>query len=419
MWRIGPPGRRLGLRPRPRRRPDRRRRARLDGAAGAGLFFVGYVVVAVVDAAARRHAPRPPSSVPGVVLWSSLIALAFGGPAHRGRLRPGRDLGRLRCPPSSARAPATALPRSWRPSWPSSAVGVPGRAAPSTSATAANVMSQLHTRRRRRRSSTASPTRCFAAQRDALLRLLPARPRLRGRRQHARLARPWSSLGPLPLFPLLAALPDDGADAGAGRRRWSALPPLVAAARRGAVRSAATPRCAGTRARCAAARGGDRSPASLFGCSPPGRRRGRPGPDAATSGRSRSTCWSHAITAFGIGGLLGGLAMTWWQRRAPSADGRPRLRRRDRSPRRPRLRRRHQPPGAARRVRRPGVRRRGGRRRRRPRRHRGAGPRRARRASRPSCTRSAHFTTPRALGPRAGRHRRRRTSPTWSSRPAS
>jgi hypothetical protein len=24
----------------------------------------------------------------------------------------------------------------------------------------------------------------------------------------------------------------------------------------------------------------------------------------------------HALTAFGIGGLVGGLAMTWWQRRA-------------------------------------------------------------------------------------------------------
>ena len=24
----------------------------------------------------------------------------------------------------------------------------------------------------------------------------------------------------------------------------------------------------------------------------------------------------HAITSFGIGGLVGGLAMTWWQRRA-------------------------------------------------------------------------------------------------------
>jgi len=23
----------------------------------------------------------------------------------------------------------------------------------------------------------------------------------------------------------------------------------------------------------------------------------------------------HAVTAFGIGGLVGGLAMTWWQRR--------------------------------------------------------------------------------------------------------
>ena len=25
----------------------------------------------------------------------------------------------------------------------------------------------------------------------------------------------------------------------------------------------------------------------------------------------------HAITAFGIGGLVGGLAMTWWHRRRP------------------------------------------------------------------------------------------------------
>ena len=33
----------------------------------------------------------------------------------------------------------------------------------------------------------------------------------------------------------------------------------------------------------------------------------------------------HAITAFGIGGLVGGLAMTWWQRRA----GRPAERRLD------------------------------------------------------------------------------------------
>jgi hypothetical protein len=24
----------------------------------------------------------------------------------------------------------------------------------------------------------------------------------------------------------------------------------------------------------------------------------------------------HALTAFGIGGLMGGLAMTWWHRRA-------------------------------------------------------------------------------------------------------
>jgi hypothetical protein len=29
----------------------------------------------------------------------------------------------------------------------------------------------------------------------------------------------------------------------------------------------------------------------------------------------------HAITALGIGGLAGGLAMTWWQRRTLRTDG--------------------------------------------------------------------------------------------------
>jgi hypothetical protein len=31
----------------------------------------------------------------------------------------------------------------------------------------------------------------------------------------------------------------------------------------------------------------------------------------------------HAITAFGIGGLIGGLVMTWWQRRAARWDDEP------------------------------------------------------------------------------------------------
>ena len=121
------------------------------------------------------------------------------------------------------------------------------------------------------------------------------------------------SLGSLPMFPLLAALPDDGATAA-----WTpwlmALPPIVAA--------------------LAAARAQRRHPTvrweegALRGCtggvlagvvlgllaSVAG---GAVGP-----GRMRSVepfafdVMVHAITAFGIGGLVGGLAMTGWHRRA-------------------------------------------------------------------------------------------------------
>ncbi len=49
-------------------------------------------------------------------------------------------------------------------------------------------------------------------------------------------------------------------------------------------------------------------------CSSPAVPSGRAG--CATSARRAFDVLVHAITAFGIGGLLGGLAMTWWQRRA-------------------------------------------------------------------------------------------------------
>jgi hypothetical protein len=119
-------------------------------------------------------------------------------------------------------------------------------------------------------------------------------------------------LGPLPMFPLLAALPGEGATA-----TWVAAliaaPVAVAAVatawfqRRhptlrwdeGALRGCGGGILAGVLFGLLAAAAG--------GAAGPGR--------MAFVGPSAFDVLVHAITAFGIGGLVGGLVMTWWQRR--------------------------------------------------------------------------------------------------------
>ena len=121
------------------------------------------------------------------------------------------------------------------------------------------------------------------------------------------------AIGPLPMFPLLAALPDNGPTP-AWTAYLMAVPLLVAAF--GAARSqrrnptlrwdeGALRGCGGgvlagvVLAALAAVSGGAVGPGRM-------REVGPLGLDVLV----------HAITAFGIGGLIGGLAMTWWQRRA-------------------------------------------------------------------------------------------------------
>lgn len=125
------------------------------------------------------------------------------------------------------------------------------------------------------------------------------------------------SLGPVPMFPLLAALPDDGPTPA-----WTAyvvvVPPLV-----GALGAAWTQRRRPTvRWEEGALRGcvGGVVAGLLLGlltaisngAAGPGRMR-LVGPEAID-------VLVHAVTAFGLGGLVGGLAMTWWQRRAAVLD---------------------------------------------------------------------------------------------------
>ncbi len=121
------------------------------------------------------------------------------------------------------------------------------------------------------------------------------------------------AMGPLPMFPLLAALPDNGPTGG-----WTpylmAIPPLVAAVaaaraqrrhptvrwEEGALRGGTGGVLAGALLGLLAAFAG--------GAVGPGRMR-----DVAPFA---SDVLVHAITTFGIGGLFGGLAMTWWHRRS-------------------------------------------------------------------------------------------------------
>ena len=120
------------------------------------------------------------------------------------------------------------------------------------------------------------------------------------------------AVGPVPMFPLLAALPDNGPPP-AWTPALLALP-VVLAALGGGPRAAPPPdhrlgpgrpaRAGRRRAR----RGAFGVLAALAG--------GAVGPGRmADVGAGRRAVLVHAVVAFGVGGLLGGLLATWCQRR--------------------------------------------------------------------------------------------------------
>ena len=167
---------------------------------------------------------------------------------------------------------------------------------------------------RRRDACSCCSARSLVPNAVALLRVLPARARLRGRHRTPWSRRRSSSLGPLPMFPLLAALPDDGptpawtscrgGPAGAGgcvRRRPGPAPPPTLRWDEGALRGCAGGVAAGVLLRAPRRR----SPAAPSG---PGRMR--------DIGPAAFDVLVHAITAFGVGGARRRAGMTWWQRRA-------------------------------------------------------------------------------------------------------
>jgi hypothetical protein len=123
------------------------------------------------------------------------------------------------------------------------------------------------------------------------------------------------TVGPLPVFPMLAALPDSGETP--GWTAWLVLVPLVVAAV-GVVR--AQRRRPTLRYEEGALHGcaGGMVAGALFGLVST-LAGGVVGPGRMTDvGPLVGSVMIHAVTAFGVGGLLGGLAITWWQRRAES-----------------------------------------------------------------------------------------------------
>lgn len=273
---------------------------------GLLLFTVGYVLVTVVTLS-LAGTPETAPATGRAVLWSVLLSVLVGGPALA--VGSGRAAIWAAFLPVSARAAGTTCLAILLGYLLVAATGLVVALAVDFG-TAANVMSQLQL-----------DTGEGALYLLVALLLLPNAVLFSG----AYLLGPGFtvgvntmvsptvvSIGALPMFPLLAALPDDGATAA-----WTpwlmGLPPVVAA--------------------LAAARAQRRNPTvrweqgALRGCtggvlagvvlgllaSVAG---GAVGP-----GRMRSVepfafdVMVHAITAFGIGGLVGGLAMTWWHRR--------------------------------------------------------------------------------------------------------
>jgi len=281
--------------------------------AAGGLFTLGYVVTALVVAAISGTAATAPSSS-RVLLWSVLLCLLAGGGGIA--VGSGRAAVRMALLPAVARS-TVATVRTLLLVW----LGICGLvfaiAFLADGDTALNLMSQLHL--------GAGPAVLYVG---LMVLLLPnaalfSSSYLLGPGftvgAHT-LVTPMSvTLGPVPMFPLLAALPGDGPTPA-----WTpyllALGPIAAIVavvlvqRRqptlrwdhGAVRGLAAGVVAGIVIGIAAALAG--------GAVGPGR--------MADVGPLAFDTLTRGITSFGVGGLIAGTAMTWWQRRQAAKAGR-------------------------------------------------------------------------------------------------
>ncbi|WP_028642686.1 cell division protein PerM [Nocardioides sp. URHA0020] len=272
----------------------------------ASLFTAGYLVVAVVTGV-LASTPETAPSLPRVVVWSFLLTASFGWAGiatGSGRLAIWATV----VPPWLRAALAGGLRILAAFLVASTAVFLVALLV--DLGTAANVMSRLHTGAGDATiytvlSATLVPNAGIFA---GSYLLGPGFLVGTGTIVSPALV----SLGPVPMFPLLAALPDEGPTPA-----WTAyllvLPPLLAAV----AAAWAQRRTPTVRWEEGALRGcvGGVTAGLLLGIltAVSG---GAAGPGRMTAiGPGAMDVMVHAVTAFGLGGVVGGLAMTWWQRR--------------------------------------------------------------------------------------------------------
>lgn len=274
---------------------------------GVGLFTLGYVVVTLLTAALAATPDTAPATG-RAVLWSVLLSVFVGGPAIA--IGSGRAAIWAAFLPVSLRAAGTTCARIVAYYLLASSVALVAALVLDLS-TAANVLSQLQL-------SGAEVTMYVLV--TALV--IPNAAVFSG----AYLLGPGFTvgtgtlvaptgvvLGALPMFPLLAALPNNG-PAPSWAVYLMALPPLVAA-----IAAARAQRKHPTvRWEEGALRGGTGGVLAGIALGLLAQLAG----GALGPGRMRSVepfafdVLVHAITAFGLGGLFGGLAMVGWHRRS-------------------------------------------------------------------------------------------------------
>lgn len=291
----------------------------------AALFAVGYVLVGVLACAVAATPATSPSPA-RVVLWSLLIGGGVGGAAIA--FGSGRAAIWLPAVPSGVRD-VVLVARRILALWAVLSLGALVVAFVLDFSTAANVVSQLH-----------ADLGGVALMTLLTLLVLPnallfSSSYLLGPGFTVGAGTTVSTgavvLGPLPMFPLLAALPDQGpTPAWVG---WLMLTPVLIAAWVAARVQRDRPDLAWDRAAIRGCAGGITAGVGLAlltslagGAVGPGRMQ--------DVGPFTFDVLLHAIASFGIGGVVGAVAMCWWQRdgdgwvRTRAGAARERLRRR-------------------------------------------------------------------------------------------
>jgi len=270
------------------------------------LFAAGYVGVAALTGALAATAATAPDGS-RVLLWSFLLCVLVGGPAVA--VGSGRAAIWTATMPSSVIAVAAACRRVVR-WWLGVSLLAFLVALATDYDTALNVTSQLHTDA----GATAQlVVICLLVVPNALVfsgSYLLGPGFTVG--THTIVSPSVVTIGALPMFPLLAALPDTGPTPGWTTALVGAGPLVAALGAMRAQRQHPTYRWEeGALHGC----GGGMFAGLLFGILAllAG---GSVGPGRMTDvGPLVGAVLVHGVTAFGVGGLLGGLLATWWQRR--------------------------------------------------------------------------------------------------------